>query len=314
VSDYIYAVNPDLILPDSFTPEALFDILSKHPKGVIIWPELIQVKEFQLGSEYNKALPSLLLDIYDYKQTLKRWTRGRGLIVIEGPIVSILSAGIVGWFVNRLNELDFEGGLWTRFLFVPAPEQERKYSLPQKFILMPHIEEKLRGFDALEPKEMKLDKILPLHEAWARKHMEETLRLDTGVLQAIYHRLEVMLLKLACLLHLADNGSTEIGEAAFRDAEKIIEYLKSRLPAFSEEIKFSKADQARVRIMRFLKKRRHRHLLKGEILKGTSVETVLADKALARLIEEGVIKNFPVEPGKRGGRRGVAYQYIGGEV
>jgi len=67
IGEYLEECNPNLRLPESFTVEALYEIMQKYPKGLIIWPELIQVKEFQMAKEYNRGLPAFLTDIYDYK-------------------------------------------------------------------------------------------------------------------------------------------------------------------------------------------------------------------------------------------------------
>lgn len=42
VHDYLEETNPDLILPESFTVEALYKIMSVRPKGLITWSELSQ--------------------------------------------------------------------------------------------------------------------------------------------------------------------------------------------------------------------------------------------------------------------------------
>lgn len=42
VHDYLEKTNPDLILPESFTVEALYKIMSVRPKDLITWSELSQ--------------------------------------------------------------------------------------------------------------------------------------------------------------------------------------------------------------------------------------------------------------------------------
>jgi len=61
-ADYLFSINPELLFPESFSTEALLEILSKQNRGLLRWSELIQVKEFQFGSDYNRGLPSLLTD------------------------------------------------------------------------------------------------------------------------------------------------------------------------------------------------------------------------------------------------------------
>ena len=312
-ADYLEEVNPELSFPDSFTVEALYEILKAHPRGLLIWPELIQVKEFQMSKEYNKGLPAFLTDIYDYKNRLKRWTVGNGEIVVEKPIISILAAGITDWFTKNLQAIDFHGGLWTRFLFVPAPEQERRFTLPQNFELDRAIIQQLIALNDLPEGEVNLSEIRPLLQEWGDRHQQETTRLGTGILAAMYQRLEVMLIKLAAILQLSDNQTLIITPPTFREAVKIIDFMKARLPTFfMNEIQFGEFDRAKATILKFIKKKGR--ATKKEILQGTKVPKKLTDPVLQQLVEEEEIRDEPIPHPEHGGRSGVAYIYIGSTV
>jgi len=255
------------------------------------------------------GLPSLLTDLFDYKERVKRWTKA-GKIEIEEPIISILAAGISSWLVQNLNQLDFQGGIWTRFIFVPVPEEERKFKLPKEFILDIEIQDKLKRLDGLKGQKMNLSKVLPLMESWGQKHMKQTLQLQNDILQANFQRLEVMLLKVACLLQLAEDGSTTVEPETFQEAVRIIEYLKRVLPVFfEEEIKFTEVDKAKVKVKKLIRKKSK--LTKSEILRGTGLSTDLASKALDQLDSEGIVKKTPIKPSKKGGRWGEMFQFIG---
>lgn len=308
-ADYLSSTNPDLLFPESFSTEALLEILSKQNRGLLRWSELIQVKEFQFGSDYNRGLPSLLTDLFDYKERVKRWTKG-DKVEIEEPIISILAAGISSWLVQNLNQLDFQGGIWTRFIFVPVPEEERKFRLPREFILDTEIQDKLRELDSTEGQKMNLTKILPLMENWGQRHMKQTLQLQNDILQANFQRLEVMLLKVACLLQLADNGSTTVEPKTFQEATRIVGYLKRILPVFfEEEIQFSEVDKAKVKVKKLIRK--EGNLKKTEILRRAHIDTGLAKKVLDQLTEEGEIQPKRIKSTPQGGRPGISYKYIG---
>lgn len=312
VSDYLKECNPDLILPESFTAEALYDILAKYPTGLILWPELIQVKEFLMAKEYNKGLPAFLTDIYDYKEKMKRWTVGKGEIIVEKPVISILAAGITSWLIKNLRELDFEGGIWTRFLFVPASEMERRFTLPKSFTLDSEITRRLCILNDTEGSKVDLSRIFPLMQEWGTRHQDETMRLGTGVMSAMFQRLEVMLLKLAAIFQIAHDQTTVITPETFKEAVKAIEYIKTQLPTFfREEIHFGEHDRAMATILKFIKKKGR--AMKKEILQGTKVPKRLADPALQQLEEEEEIKPVEIPAPPRGGRAGRAYEYIGGE-
>lgn len=310
VKDYLEETNPDLILPESFTVEALYKIMSFRPKGLVTWSELIQVKEFQMATSYNKGLPSFLSDVYDYKKRWERQTVRDGKIIVNEPVISILAGGITNWFTKNLQILDFQGGLWTRFLFVPAPEMKREYTLPKSFVIDPKILKRLRVLNNLEAGEIDLSQVKPMILEWGAKHQEETQQLDIEIMSRMYQRLEVMLLKLAAILQISHNRRMIITPETFKEAVKVIEYLKGLLPNFfKEEIHFDESNKAQAAILRFIK--RKGRALKKEILQGTKIPKKLADPSLKQLIEEEEIKSIEIPTSSRGGRPGIAYEYIG---
>jgi hypothetical protein len=310
-SDYLAEVNPELLFPESFTSEALLEILAKRSRGLLTWRELIQVKEFQFGSDYNRGLPSLLTDLYDFKPLVRRWTKGEGETTISEPILSILAAGIASWLVDSMRKIDFQGGIWTRFLFVPANEDIKpKFRLPERFIINLAILEKLRLLNSLEPKEMNLDKIKPLMLAWGSDHLERIQHLKMPIAQASFSRLEVALVKIACLLQLAQNQSTIIEPETFQEAVGYIEFVRSRLSAFfEEEIAFSELDKTKGKIIKLL--RREGMVTKRYISRHTSSSPEVISKALAGLLNEGRIIYHQANAGERGRPREV-YQIAEG--
>lgn len=292
-SDYMKKVNENLCLPESFTPEALFSILSEQNRGTIFWREFNQVKEFQFGKEYNKGLSELLTDVYDFKKIWKRKIKAEPLIELHEPIISILSAGVTSWFTEKLRDIDFQGGLWTRFLFIAADEEKRTYHWPSKFVLNPAVLAELRKLDALEAGEINFSEVKEEIIQWGTEHMEKAQNLDSEIFRATYLRLEVMLLKIAALLQLSQNLSPVIKPETFKEAVGIIEYLKARLETFfREEIHFGQEEKNRAGVVRYLKKRKevtYRTLLQGVRVKADDLR-----KVLNQLKDEGlVIWNHP---------------------
>jgi len=288
-SDYMQEVNEELCLPESFTPEALFGILQSQNRGAIFWREFNQVKEFQLGKDYNKGLSELLTDVYDFKKLWKRKIKAEDLIVLRAPILSILAAGVTSWFTEKLRDIDFQGGLWTRFLFIPAEEEDRTYHWPSKMVLDPHILAKLRDMDSLEPGEVDLSNVKPDIIKWGMKHMERAQKMDSEIFRATYLRLEVTLLKLAALLQLSRNQSTTIEPDTFAEAVKIIDFLKDKLAIFfKEEIHFGQEAKNKATVIRYLKKKRN--VKYRTLLQNVRVEARDLKKALWQLKEESLIK------------------------
>lgn len=282
-------VNENLCLPESFTPEALFLILADQNRGMIFWREFNQVKEFQFGKDYNKGLAELLSDVYDFKKIWKRKIKAEELTVLREPVLSILAAGVTSWFTEKLRDIDFQGGLWTRFLFIPANEEKRTYHWPTKLVLDPIVLEKLEELYSLEPDEIDFSKIKSEIIKWGSKHMEQAQRLDSEIFRATFLRLEVTLLKLAALLQLSQSGSVVVESDTFNEAVKVIEYLKEKLANFfKEEIHFGQEEKNRAKVIRYLKKKRQ--VPYRLLLPGVRVETKDIKKVLSQLREEGLIK------------------------
>lgn len=307
-NDYLEAVNPDLCFPESFTSEALLEILVKRSRGLLSWRELIQVKEFQFGSDYNRGLPSLLTDLYDFKAVVRRWTKGEGETRIENPTISILAAGISTWLVENLKKVDFLGGIWTRFLFVPAPEDDdRKYRTPSRFDLNPEITQQLKGLNGRPDDEMNLEKIMPLIYRWGESHQRQAQALQNPILQAGFMRLEVMLIKIACLLQLAQDGSITVEPESFEEAVGYIEWVKSVLPKFfEEEVVFSSEDRDRATVLKMLRKRRTAD--RSTLLRDTHLKRDRFDKAITQLIDEGRLKSYQERQREGAGRPRIIYE------
>lgn len=307
-NDYLEAVNPDLCFPESFTSEALLEILTKRSRGLLSWRELIQVKEFQFGSDYNRGLPSLLTDLYDFKPVVRRWTKGEGETRIENPTISILAAGISTWLVENLKKVDFLGGIWTRFLFIPAPEEDdRKYRTPSRFNLDPEIERQLRNLNDRPGEEMNLDKIMPLIYRWGESHQHQAQALRNPILQAGFMRLEVMLIKIACLLQLAQDGSIIVEPESFEEAVRYIEWVKSVLPKFfEEEVVFSIDDRDRASVVKTLRKRGATD--RSTLLRDTHLRRDRFDKAITQLLDEERVKFYQERQHEGAGRPKTTYE------
>lgn len=288
-SDYMKGVNEKLCLPESFTPEALFNILSEQNRGTIFWREFNQVKEFQFGKDYNKGLSELLTDVYDFKKIWKRKIKSEELIVLKEPILTILAAGVTSWFTEKLRDIDFQGGLWTRFLFIPAEEEKRGYRWPIKLILDPGVLSDLKRLDSLNPGEIDFSNVRIDIIEWGMKHMEQAQKLDSEIFRATFLRLEVMLLKLAAILQLSQNHSTKVETGTFNEAVMIIEFLKKKLVTFfKEEIHFGQEEKNRAKVIKCLKKKKQ--VLYRNLLQGIRVDAKDLKKILGQLKEESLIR------------------------
>lgn len=314
--DYLREVDPEIIFPESFTPEALLEFLRDHPAGLILWRELIQVSGFAFGQDYNRALPSVLTDLYDAKAHFRRLLKSEAPIEIIYPSISILAAGIQSWLISMMTgrENEFYGGLWTRFLLISAPDEpQRPFRLPARLVLLPNIIDRLRMLRAIKPRELMLDPILPYLKAWGEEHQRQALLIERPEMQASFMRFEVALIKVAGLLQLStDPDSTAIEFPALDQAIKIIEYLKADLPRFFEEhVLFTEPERDQAAILRVIKKASPKAVLGSDLLKFARLPKKRRDAALAELLELARIEKVNAPSTAKGGRPGIAYRLFG---
>lgn len=107
------------ILPGKFTPESLFETLSKQPSGLIFWSEFSGALR-RLHREYMQGCMEDLTDIYDSPEKLEMKTRTKGLETIKHPAVSIIGCSTNTWLAQAVKQGDLQGGFLSRFLFVTA--------------------------------------------------------------------------------------------------------------------------------------------------------------------------------------------------
>jgi len=109
--------------------------------------------------------------------------------------------------------------------FISAPEDEREYRLPKQFDISSEITDRLKALNELEEAEMNLSQVYPLIEKWGEQHQKQALKLESDILQAMYQRLEVMLIKLACIFQLSHGQTTTVLPESFNEAVKVIDFL-----------------------------------------------------------------------------------------
>jgi len=128
------------ILADKISPEAIVNALSmpQHPKEVIrIGPRdatgLIKAPELSVffgRQQYNIGLVSLITDLYDYRETWRAETIGRGKDTLKNNCISVLGGSTPNWLQQMLPQDAFTGGFMSRFILVEMP--------PKWFKRVPH--------------------------------------------------------------------------------------------------------------------------------------------------------------------------------
>jgi len=316
--DYLVEVAPDLVLPNEFTSEALFSRLAKQSHGTVFVRELNLWLDQMLGKDYNRGLASTLGNIYDHTRLITRETKHGGLETIEGPVLTILGAGVDEFLIERLRQIDMISGFWPRVLLVRLPPRKAQAPRPPgRFLLEPQILDKLRAIIAQPGGEIGFEQVEPSRQAYADQLYREAAELDNPNLATGYCRLEWILVKVAGLLQLADNpASKQIEPPAFADAVVLIEYVKRMMPDFYAE-RLRPDEEARLAewALRHIKEHdenRTKWVPYRNILQARgSASTGKMRGALGRLLETEVIEQIDIPSGKQGGRPGKAYRSTG---
>jgi hypothetical protein len=314
VRDYLAEVAPELILPNEFTPEALFACLAKRNHGTVFSRELNSWLDQMLGPDYNKGLSSTLGNIYDHAKYITRQTKKDGLLTIEDPVITVIGAGVMEYLIAHLREMDMVSGFWPRVTLVQLSRQNGKaYRSPGRFEIEYHILEKLRALARQEGGEIKFDKIAHVREAYAAELFREAEGLGNANLASGYARLEWILVKIAALLQLADNPiSREIEPAACHDAIILVDYIKKYLPDFYDErIKAGPESKLAEWALKFIKKRDKNGTVwvpYRTILQHSHADAGKLQSALGRLLATEECEQTETPANKAGGRTGKAYR------
>lgn len=317
VSDYVGEVDPSLILPNEFTPEALFTCLSKKNHGIVFSRELNLWLDQMLGKDYNRGLGSTLGNIYDHVKVITRETKKDGLLIITDPVVTILGAGVDEYLIEHLKEIDLISGFWPRVTLVRLPPQpaNKEYKAPGRFLLNPGILNRLRIIAGKDGGEIRYDNIEPLRQAYAVSLCREASELKNNNLASAYSRLEWVLVKFAALLEIVDNpDSREISIEAFEDAMRLVNYVKRQLPDFyGEHIRPVAEEKLAGRILDLIQKRDQDGTIwvpYRRILQNVHADTGKVKTAILRLLEAEECEQADIPSTKQGGRPGKAYRSI----
>ena len=314
VRDYLAEVDPSLILPNEFTPEALWSCLAKRNHGTVFSRELNSWLDSMLGKDYNRGLASTLGNIYDHTGCITRETKKDGLITVNDAVITLLGVGVDEYLIDHLKEMDMVSGFWPRVTLVRLlPQTGKTYRSPGMFILEPHILDKLRVIAIQKGGEIKYSKINPLREAYAAQLYREAAELDNINLAAGYSRLEWIVVKIATLLQLADYpDSKEIEPDAFNDAVTLVNYVKQQMPGFyGEHTKPGQEAKLAAWALKFIKKKDEKGTAwvpYRDILQHSHADTGKLQAALGRLLATEECQPSDIPSLTKGGRPGKAYR------
>lgn len=104
-------------LPSETTREALWDVLSRQPCGVIELTEFMGFLQTS-GRDYMSGIKEDLCAFFDSLESHKRELKS-GQVEVKRPAVNILGAAVTDVVIEWVRARDLAGGFLSRFLFVP---------------------------------------------------------------------------------------------------------------------------------------------------------------------------------------------------
>jgi len=124
----LYKIDPKLLIPSDFSPEAFGERLSSNPKGLIYWSEFGQFLSISTRS-YMVGIKEIITDLFDCPEERKRILKNRE-ISIKDPYICIMTATIKVWL--KVDRNDLISGFLGRFMFINAEpgEKDTNYIIP----------------------------------------------------------------------------------------------------------------------------------------------------------------------------------------
>ena len=302
--------NSELILPNDFTPEGLFNLLTEKPVGLVSWSEFGAFLVSTTKS-YQAGVKEFLTEAYDCPEQLNKRLSGKEYS-IANIYLNIITATTLHWFIDRITEADTLGGFLGRFIYMPCTKDDKNgwYYMPQNEpinesnMLLKSINEisKIKGeFTISEDAKTLLIK-------WLRRHEDELEALDDSKgIMGFYARLSDYLLKFAMLYEISASRKLLISESSLMRAIKLVNQLKLSLnELMSNHIAFTQEAKDMQKVLNIIKD--NEQIPRGLLLRNSNMTSKQLDEVIRTLEQSGRIKSYFVNEGKK---RTLVYTAIG---
>ena len=312
----------ELLLPDTTTPEALIESLSKSAQRGMVVDEasgLMSASE----RDYMAGTLELYMRMYDCPPEYTRMTRGSGLTRIEAGYVPLLAASTPALMKRHLkNDRLWASGWWPRFgVLVPsaerAPFRESQYvDRDQKAELINVLVRMRARLDRVPP--AALDAIVERDAMDIWKAFDKEARYDRQYdlvdnLRAAYGRAPTHALKIATCLAATDWPNTEHAPRIMaRHMERGIEIARAWLDGAEQALITceTEADKETEKVRRALIQAGDEWVPLREIMRAAHVTATEAERALTGL---EAVEEVEVKEGKTGtGRPRIEARWLAG--
>ncbi len=294
--------NPELVLPNDFTPEGLFNLLSDRPGGLISWSEFGAFLINASTKTYQAGIKEFLTEAYDCPDFLNKRLAGKEY-EINNVYLNIITATTLHWFLDRISESDTMGGFLGRFIYMPCKQEDRNgwYYMPQQedTELSNKLLDNINQISQLAGGFEISDEARALLIKWLRRHEDELETLDDskGII-GFYARLSDYLLKFAMLYEISGNRSLVISEGSLMRAIKLVNQLKQSLnELMSDHIAFTKEAKDLQKVLNLIKA--EGTIPRSRLIQNSNMTSKQLDEILSTLIQSERIKTATLEAGRK---------------
>jgi len=279
--------NEEMILPSDFSPEALFNLLTDKPQGLISWSEF---GAFLINTtkNYQAGIKEFLTDAFDCPDVLTKKLVKQSYTIID-ICLNIITATTLHWLTDRINESDTMGGFLGRFIFMPCSKEDKNGWLympqPEPVNLSNMLLMDLKEISELNAEITISDEAKVLLIKWLRRHEDELEILDDSKgISGFYSRLADYVYKFSMLYEISGYKSLIISEGSVMRAIKLVNLLKRSInELIGDHIAFTKEGKDNQRILHLIKT--EGTIARSKLLNNSGFSAKQLDEVLSTLIQ-----------------------------
>lgn len=277
----------DNVLPDSFSGEALYQVLSKQAVGVFYLQEFASFMG-TLGRDYNAGAMNWLTAIYDVPPTDKRVLASREY-TLQKPCVSILGASSPSWFAETYKSSHLSGGFLARFLFCPSDQAGTAIDFPgpRNSGLEAALADHLRRVRQLEGR-ADFSAVEGAYNEWSREARERLRHNCPPEFSGMRSRAGAMVRKAAMLFCVSrDPTSLTVTPEDLKNAIWYVEHSHDLAEEYlTKSVAHNQEDAKRLRVLELVRRMGGR-LSRSEVLRSSHLSSEELNKAVKTLAEAG---------------------------
>jgi hypothetical protein len=301
-------IDPKCKMPDEFSPEAMIEMLDRHPRSYMIKDEAAGLMAV-MKKDYMRGLKDALMQLYDGKDINRELRTShrksdKTSFQVKKPYLCLMLATTPGSFAANTELLDVTSGWLPRFLhFFPNHVKDRwlplEEGVPENDSLSAACQTRLdriwsEFYDLEEPRAMHLSKEVNAYFiAWQRIRERELVEAKDDRKAQFYSRLAVYALKMGMLFTIgrADHSDgMEISLDHMQEACRLVdEYFMPMAMAVADLVGKTADKNQMDKIMAVLTARGGK-ITKKELMRATHLRKKDMDECLESLKESGEIQ------------------------